>query len=178
MFNCTIIACPPSIRQPQNMSAPLIDPESTTSLQPSADEPPPPPPASSLLQPQQAPPIEFLCHRCGMHQLCNYHGDSPPFAPIVRLPAAFYVKKNPFAPPPSVDRPSAEYYLLLGGDCARCDRPVCRAGTCSIFYAGRTTCLACAQRWLDEFPTEMRSKINRALSECRPPQIDQEKAIV
>lgn len=148
---------------------------STTSLPPPADEQSPP--VTKQLPSQQALSIPFHCHLCGMHQLCNYHGHSPPFAPVVRLPAAFYVKKNPFAPPPSVDRPSAEYYLLLGGDCAHCDRQVCRSGACSVFYAGRTTCLPCAELWLAEFPTEMRSKINRGLIEWRTSKVEREDVV-
>lgn len=121
-----------------------------------------PSPASRAPEMPSIPFIPFRCHRCAMQQLCNYHGISPPFAPVVRLPAPFYVKRNPFAPPPSAERPSAEYYLLLGADCARCDRQVCRATGCSIFYA-QTICLECAELCITDFPTEIRAKINRAL---------------
>lgn len=100
------------------------------------------------------PPIlhEFVCTYCNLNEKANYKGTSPPFSRNIDLKYPSYVMKDPFSPPGKGE------ILVLGADCAGCDKPVCISKECSVFYL-KMYCLGCAQKSIDDFPLEIKSKI-------------------
>ncbi|XP_053670727.1 cysteine-rich DPF motif domain-containing protein 1 [Anopheles nili] len=109
--------------------------------------------------------VAFVCELCGMSESCDYRGRRPPFANKIELHEDSYVMRDPFAPPPQAvpDKPSCEYYLILGADCNLCQRTVCKATECSFFY-GATFCRQCSMENVQKFPLEVRSKIKKQFS--------------
>uniref|UniRef100_A0A182PLY4 Aminomethyltransferase folate-binding domain-containing protein n=1 Tax=Anopheles epiroticus TaxID=199890 RepID=A0A182PLY4_9DIPT len=110
---------------------------------------------SSSVATETHPLIPFRCDLCGLNENCDYRGRRPPFASKIEFPEECYVMRDPFAPPPQAapDKPSSEYYLLLGADCNLCQRTVCKATECSFFY-GATFCRRCSLDRVQEFPLE------------------------
>lgn len=120
---------------------------------------------------KDAPPppttIEFVCRLCNMRQTCDYFGNHPPFAPTNKFAEECYIKKDPFAPNPGgTSNPSAEYLLVLGANCNRCEQPICRSPQCSIYYR-YTICLKCAEGSIKEYPIEIQSKIRKKINESQ-----------
>ncbi|XP_046548757.1 cysteine-rich DPF motif domain-containing protein 1-like isoform X1 [Haliotis rubra] len=100
---------------------------------------------------------EFICSNCNFKAKYNYHGTKPPFLKSLILLEEAYVMKDPF---------STEGGLVtLGAQCSLCNKPVCIATDCSLFFTKRF-CLGCVTDHLDEFPKEIR----QACSWCRAGQ--------
>lgn len=95
---------------------------------------------------------DFKCSSCDMDEKAQYKGTHPPFSRNVVLKYPSYVMKDPFSPPGKGE------ILVLGADCAVCDRTVCINKECSIFYI-KTFCLDCAYKAIDTFPVEIKSKL-------------------
>lgn len=108
------------------------------------------------------PQIPFVCHLCDMHQICDYYGNHPPFAPTNKFSEDCFIKKDPFEPHPGSSKPSAEYLLVLGANCDRCGQPTCRSPNCSVYYR-KTVCLMCAQLVIKEYPIEIQTKIKKKI---------------
>lgn len=108
------------------------------------------------------PKIQFTCANCAFNEACDYKGLKPPFAKKINFLEECYVMQDPFSPPPGKlsDKSNSEYFIVLGADCSSCQKVVCAASTCSIFYA-KTFCLQCAYRLVKDFPLEIQSKIRK-----------------
>lgn len=108
------------------------------------------------------PKIQFICENCAFNEACDYKGLQPPFAKKINFLEECYVMQDPFSPPPGKlsDKSNSEYFIVLGADCSSCQKVVCAASTCSIFYA-KTVCLQCAYRLVKDFPLEIQSKIRK-----------------
>mmetsp|Transcript_3851 Transcript_3851/g.8680 ORF Transcript_3851/g.8680 Transcript_3851/m.8680 type:complete len:146 (+) Transcript_3851:118-555(+) len=79
----------------------------------------------------------FSCCRCGFESHVDYHGRTPPFnRSIVFLEGVFLIR----SPMGDANRP-----LCLGGTCVVCERQVCAAAKCSVFYTKRI-CADCLSR--------------------------------
>lgn len=111
------------------------------------------------------PKIQFKCANCPLNEACDYKGCKPPFAKKIEFREECYVMQDPFSPPPGKlsDKANSEYFMVLGADCSVCQRMVCAAGTCSIFYA-KTYCLHCANGIVKESPLEIQSKIRKLVA--------------
>lgn len=103
---------------------------------------------------EDATPVlhNFICSSCSMVEKVHYKGSTPPFSRNIVLKYPSYVMKDPFSPPGKGE------ILILGSDCASCEKPVCISKECSIFYL-KTYCLDCALRDVDSFPIEIRLKL-------------------
>lgn len=99
----------------------------------------------------------FRCHKCSMEEDYHYKGQVPPFCRSIKLLEDSYIRRDPFCPP------SERSFLVLGSDCSVCEQPTCQDSACSVFYTKRF-CLSCAERNLQEFPTEIQSKIQQSLT--------------
>lgn len=97
----------------------------------------------------------FKCTECGMNEEVHYKGVSPPFSRKIQLKYPSYVMKDPFSPPGKGE------ILILGADCAICDKAVCVSKECSIFYL-KTYCLKCVQNSMDKFPKEVINKVTKS----------------
>lgn len=95
---------------------------------------------------------DFRCSRCDLKEQVNYRGTQPPFSRNVELKYTSYVMKDPFCPPGKGE------ILVIGSDCAICNKAVCINKECSIFYC-KIYCLACAKTHIEKFPLEIKSKI-------------------
>lgn len=109
--------------------------------------------------------IDFLCNSCGLREKCDYHGRHPPFAKKINFNEDSYVMRDPFSPPPGQhsNKTNTEYFIVLGSHCFSCEKSVCKGPECSYFY-GRTLCLECASRRMQEFPLEVQSKVRKQLA--------------
>ncbi|KPJ18089.1 UPF0595 protein CG11755 [Papilio machaon] len=96
---------------------------------------------------------DFNCVSCNLNEKAHYKGTKPPFSRNIILKYPSYVMKDPFSPPGKGE------VLMLGADCAICDKPVCISKECSIFYM-KLFCINCAKQSLEKFPVEIQSKIN------------------
>ena len=98
--------------------------------------------------------IQFECRVCGLCEMCQYYGTSPPF---VRKGLEFsepcYVMLDPFSP---YNPKRANNFLVLGADCSGCSATVCV--DCSIFFT-KTFCVECAQFNINEFPLDVQNRI-------------------
>lgn len=80
----------------------------------------------------------FLCALCGFESHVNYFGRKPPFnRGVVFLEDAFVIRNPGLGDP---NRP-----LCLGSHCVVCERVVCAASRCSLFYTKRI-CTLCLKR--------------------------------
>lgn len=95
---------------------------------------------------------DFKCSSCNINEKAHYKGTSPPFSRNIDLKYPSYIMKDPFSPPGKGE------ILILGADCASCDKTVCVNKKCSLFYL-KTYCLDCAQRSIEKFPVEIRNKV-------------------
>ncbi|KAG8223229.1 hypothetical protein J437_LFUL003580 [Ladona fulva] len=107
----------------------------------------------------------FVCISCGLEEHYHYRGKHPPFATSIKCLDTSYVMRDPFAPakPSSSSRRHKEVnepFLILGGDCKSCKRPVCRDPECSIFYQHHY-CLSCASKNYNKFPVNIQRKLKR-----------------
>lgn len=96
----------------------------------------------------------FQCVNCNMNEKANYKGIKPPFSRNIVLKYPSYVMKDPFSPPGTGE------ILVLGADCAMCNKSVCINKDCSLFYQ-KTYCLDCVNNSLDKFPAEVCNKISQ-----------------
>ncbi|XP_060805369.1 putative transferase CAF17 homolog, mitochondrial [Amyelois transitella] len=104
-------------------------------------------------QPEQVV-YNFQCSVCGMTEKANYKGTNPPFSRNIELKWPSYVMKDPFSPPGKGE------ILVLGADCAMCNKCVCINKECSIFYT-KMFCFNCAHNSIDKLPTEIKSKFTQ-----------------
>lgn len=95
---------------------------------------------------------DFKCSSCNMNEKAHYKGTNPPFSRNIVLKYPSYIMKDPFSPPGKGE------ILVLGSDCALCDRTVCVNKECSLFYT-KIYCLECANKNIDKFPVEIRTKV-------------------
>ena len=80
----------------------------------------------------------FLCVLCGFESHVSYFGRKPPFTrSVVYLEDAFVIRNPGLGDP---NRP-----LCLGSHCVVCERVVCAASRCSLFYTKRI-CTSCLKR--------------------------------
>ena len=100
--------------------------------------------------------VQFCCARCGLSEMCQYHGRKPQF---VRNGLEFsedcYVMLDPFTPYRSK---APNNFLVLGSDCAGCGETVCVE--CSLYFTKRI-CMQCAQFNINEFPSEVQKRVVR-----------------
>ena len=103
--------------------------------------------------------IDFRCFKCGLHEKCQYFGRKPPFVTKqVEFSEDSFVMRDPF----SQREAGRANFLLIGGQCGKCSRPVCVE--CSIFYSKRF-CNECCAQHLSEFPPEIGTKIQKKLQQ-------------
>lgn len=123
-------------------------------------EPSLPAPEQQKQAPEEVEKINFKCKGCGMSEMVDYFGKSPPFTKNIEFIEESYVMKDPFSQPPTKHgtRSFTEYFIVLGCHCVLCESIVCK--DCSIFYKS-TFCLSCAESEILEFPLELRSKIRK-----------------
>ena len=95
---------------------------------------------------------DFKCTSCGIDEKPHYKGTNPPFSRNIVLKYPSYVMKDPFSPPGKGE------ILVLGSDCVNCEQNVCISKECSLFYK-KMYCLDCANKLLETFPVEIKSKI-------------------
>lgn len=112
----------------------------------------------------EIPKPTFKCEYCHFHEEYDYFGTHPPFANKIKFNENCYVMKDPFSPAPEhAKTTNSEYFIALGANCAKCDRPVCRGAECSIYYL-KTYCLPCAGKFVNLFPLEVQSKIKKQIA--------------
>lgn len=112
------------------------------------------------------PKIDFKCGLCGMDNIkCDYYGTRPPFARKLQITENSFIMKDPFAPPPvsGSQKSNAEYFLIVGVNCAMCEEQVCKGSECSFHY-GKTFCGRCAIENIKQFPLEIQSKIRKQIN--------------
>ena len=98
--------------------------------------------------------VQFQCDLCGLCEMCQYYGTSPPFVKnLLEFTEACYVMIDPFTPHQGK---FANNFLVLGGDCDVCKVTVCVE--CSIFFTKRF-CVKCAQFNINEFPQDVQSRL-------------------
>lgn len=97
---------------------------------------------------------EFNCSSCNLNEKVHYKGTKPPFSRNIIFKYPSYVMKDPFSPPGKGE------VLMLGADCAICNKAVCISKECSIFYT-KLFCFSCAKNSIEQFPVELRNKINQ-----------------
>lgn len=97
---------------------------------------------------------DFKCAICNINEKAQYKGTNPPFSRNIVLKYPSYVMKDPFSPPGKGD------ILVLGADCATCNRTVCVNKECSLFYS-KTFCLDCVCSSIDKFPKEIKTKMTQ-----------------
>ena len=98
--------------------------------------------------------IQFQCSSCGLCEMCHYFGSSPPFVKkSLEFTEDCYVMLDPFTP---YNPKSANSFILLGGECSECRVTVCVE--CSVYFT-RRFCINCAQYNINEFPSDVQSKI-------------------
>ncbi|XP_046348405.2 cysteine-rich DPF motif domain-containing protein 1-like isoform X2 [Haliotis rufescens] len=90
---------------------------------------------------------EFICSNCNFKMKYSYYGAKPPFLKSLILLEEAYVMKDPFSTEGSL--------ITLGAHCSLCNKPVCIAADCSLFFTKRF-CLGCVADHLDEFPKEIK----------------------
>lgn len=119
----------------------------------------------------EAEKTNFKCSSCGMTELVDYFGKSPPFTRNVELKEDSYVMKDPFTAPPSKhgQRSFTEYFITLGSHCIMCNSTVCKE--CSLFYKS-TFCYTCAEAEVHRFPLEIQSKIRKEVSAIKRNRFD------
>lgn len=96
---------------------------------------------------------DFICVSCKLSEKAHYKGTKPPFSCNVVLKYPSYVMKDPFSPPGKGE------VLMLGADCAICEKTVCISKECSVFCM-KLFCINCAKQSLEKFPVEIQGKIN------------------
>ncbi|XP_046402779.1 cysteine-rich DPF motif domain-containing protein 1 isoform X2 [Ischnura elegans] len=123
----------------------------------------------TVKQEEEEPLGTFTCYSCGLEEHYHYKGKHSPFSTSIEFVDSSYVMKDPFSP----RRPSTHYrkqrdvnepFLILGGDCFSCKRPVCRDLECSVFYK-HYYCLSCALKSMDVFPAQMQKKLKLSKSQ-------------
>ncbi|KOB73456.1 hypothetical protein OBRU01_10720, partial [Operophtera brumata] len=92
---------------------------------------------------------DFKCSNCNLNEKAHYKGQKPPFSRNIVLRHPSYVMKDPFSPPGKGE------ILVIGSDCAICDKPVCISKDCSLFYI-KSYCLDCANKHYETFPVEIK----------------------
>ena len=98
--------------------------------------------------------IQFQCSSCGLCEMCHYFGSSPPFVKkSLEFTEDCYVMLDPFTP---YNPKSANSFIVLGGECSECRVTVCVE--CSVYFT-RRFCINCAQYNINEFPSDVQSKI-------------------
>ena len=98
--------------------------------------------------------IQFQCSSCGLCEMCHYFGSSPPFVKkSLEFTEDCYVMLDPFTP---YNPKSANSFILLGAECSECRVTVCVE--CSVYFT-RRFCINCAQYNINEFPSDVQSKI-------------------
>lgn len=115
----------------------------------------------------EIPKPQFKCTNCDFHEEYDYLGRQPPFANKIKFNEPSYVMKDPFAAAPEhAKTTNSEYFIALGANCTKCERPICRGQDCSFYYL-KTYCLSCAGGIVNVFPLEVQSKIKRQIANCR-----------
>lgn len=113
----------------------------------------------------------FKCSTCGLFSRYEYFGTKPlerhsqqkqsqssqqtqKKENIILLEKS-YVSDDPFSELKSAN------YLVLGSNCNVCNQMVCVSNECSFFYFKRRFCFKCATQYMDEFPLEIKTEINK-----------------
>ena len=98
--------------------------------------------------------IQFQCSSCGLCEMCHYFGSSTPFVKkSLEFTEDCYVMLDPFTP---YNPKSANSFIVLGAECSECRVTVCVE--CSVYFT-RRFCINCAQYNINEFPSDVQSKI-------------------
>lgn len=113
-------------------------------------------------QPTETPKIPFICKMCNFKIDCEYKDAKPKFAKNIQFSEKCYLIQDPFSPPPGnlSTKSTCEHFIVLGSDCVCCGHAVCQQNACSIFYRN-TYCIDCAYQFLNTFPVEVQSKIQK-----------------
>lgn len=102
--------------------------------------------------PQTKP--KFQCIECNLMESYEYFGTEPPFVTYLTFNEPCYVLKDPFS------APQYKQIIILGSNCSKCSRPVCKSTQCSIYFA-KTFCLRCAQETIESFPEHIQNKLQK-----------------
>lgn len=90
----------------------------------------------------------FTCGDCGLNEEYNYFGKQPPFCRAIQFLEPSYVAKDPF----SDNRGNNANFLLLGGNCAGCEKMTCQE--CSVFFS-KWLCAECFRVSGNQLPEEL-----------------------
>ncbi|KAI4467096.1 cysteine-rich pdf motif domain-containing protein 1 [Holotrichia oblita] len=99
----------------------------------------------------------FQCAICQLNEKYDYFGMNPPYMRHYLLLEDSYTIEDPFLPPKQGE------FIILGANCIKCRKSVCKDQECSIYFDG-TICLKCAKDCMSIFPTALQDKINKIIS--------------
>lgn len=99
----------------------------------------------------------FECSGCKFRTVYEYHGREPPHFKGYKLLEDAYVIENPFIPP------KQNNFIVIGSQCTKCNKTVCKDDSCSFYYDG-TFCFECAKQESPNFPSSVREKFNKIIS--------------
>ncbi|XP_077867015.1 cysteine-rich DPF motif domain-containing protein 1-like [Saccoglossus kowalevskii] len=96
----------------------------------------------------------FICEQCGLSTSYDYYGKAPPFSKSIVIMEDAFVVRDPFT--------SDRKPLILGSHCSLCNKVICMAVNCSLFYTKRF-CLSCVQENIEEFPMEIQQELAKKI---------------
>ncbi|KAK9873987.1 hypothetical protein WA026_002335 [Henosepilachna vigintioctopunctata] len=96
----------------------------------------------------------FECENCNLKVKYDYFGLEPPFLTKYKLKEESFVMKDPFT---SVKKGEI---LILGANCIKCKKCVCKDPNCSFYFNG-TYCVVCAKSCISSFPLNVQEKLNK-----------------
>jgi len=93
------------------------------------------------------------CYMCRTLYPYDYHGIQPPYAPAYTYLEPVYTLQDPFS------HTHLNAVICVGGTCASCEKTICVASECSIFYS-KLLCSRCVHQEPDiELPKELEAQI-------------------
>ena len=125
---------------------------------------------------------DFICHLCKLYSKYVYYGTRPlerhweksnagqskpnPRRETMILLENAFVTDDPFS------ELKSNNFLILGAKCHICDKMVCVASECSLFYYNKRFCIKCATESLttDEFPTEIKTELIKIIQNSKSDQ--------
>jgi hypothetical protein len=99
----------------------------------------------------------FQCEICALRESYDYFGNDPPFVKQYKFLENAYVIEDPFVPPKQGE------FIILGTQCIKCGKNVCKDTNCSFYYDG-TYCIYCAKNYSNTFPQNVQEKLKRIVT--------------
>ena len=94
----------------------------------------------------------MTCSVCGLEVAYEVYSTSHPrLEPQVEWTEAAYVRSDPW-------RQQGRRPFAVGSRCSQCQRNVCRAKECCVFYA-KSFCIRCARANRDAFPAAVQREL-------------------